>query len=186
MGVGEAMSGPAAGWYSAPDRAGELRYWDGAQWTDRYQAIPAPPPPASPAPMPPAVPQPLATAPDVPGPQRDYASFGLRLGAALLDGVLLQLLLFIVLDLGTYLGFVGVIGLDWLFYSLGRSPGRAIVGIRIIDEAGRPPGPQRGGVRLLMSAVSALALGIGYLAMLWSPTNQTWHDQVAGTYVVRA
>ncbi|MDQ2826266.1 MAG: CbtB-domain containing protein, partial [Actinomycetota bacterium] len=36
-------------------------------------------------------------------------------------------------------------------------------------------------LRHLYSYVSALALGIGYLWMLWDPEKQTWHDKWSST-----
>jgi uncharacterized RDD family membrane protein YckC len=36
-----------------------------------------------------------------------------------------------------------------------------------------------------MKLVSGVALGLGYLWMLWDPNKQTWHDKVAKTYVVK-
>lgn len=33
-----------ARWHPAPDRPGQLRYWDGAQWTGHYAAAPPPAP----------------------------------------------------------------------------------------------------------------------------------------------
>ena len=35
------MSNPVQGWYADPAGTGQLRWWDGAQWTDRFQAAPA-------------------------------------------------------------------------------------------------------------------------------------------------
>ena len=35
------MSNPVQGWYADPAGTGQLRWWDGAQWTDRVQAAPA-------------------------------------------------------------------------------------------------------------------------------------------------
>ena len=32
------MSNPVQGWYTDPAGTNQLRWWDGAQWTDRYQA----------------------------------------------------------------------------------------------------------------------------------------------------
>lgn len=34
------MSNPVQGWYADPAGTDQLRWWDGAQWTDRYQAAP--------------------------------------------------------------------------------------------------------------------------------------------------
>lgn len=35
------MSNPVQGWYADPAGTNQLRWWDGEQWTDRYQAAPA-------------------------------------------------------------------------------------------------------------------------------------------------
>ena len=35
------VSNPVQGWYADPAGTGQLRWWDGAQWTDRFQAAPA-------------------------------------------------------------------------------------------------------------------------------------------------
>lgn len=134
-----------------------------------------------------------------------FASFGARAGASIVDTVLFYVAsfvlgatigslvyliygdvgdpaLFILIDFIVYPLYLGVY---WWFYATGWSPGRALVGVRIVDSAGQRPGARRGLGRLLMSAISGLALGIGYLAMLWSPQKQTWHDAAAGTYVIR-
>lgn len=66
------MSNPPAGWHPDPEQPGQVRYWDGTQWTEHRQAAPAaaptpPPPPVPPAPAAPAYPPPAA-APGYPPP----------------------------------------------------------------------------------------------------------------------
>jgi hypothetical protein len=41
-GFWEGMMSTVAGWYSDPSDASRLRWWDGAQWTEHVQAVPAP------------------------------------------------------------------------------------------------------------------------------------------------
>lgn len=41
---------PPANWYPDPSAAGQLRYWDGARWTDHVSSAQAPPPSGSEAP----------------------------------------------------------------------------------------------------------------------------------------
>lgn len=210
------MSTPVPGWYPAPDRVGQMRYWDGVQWTDQYQTsapVSAAPAVDSSSYRPaeqwwPAPAMGTGVSPDVaPGvsPARAYASFWGRAGASIVDTIILfagsfvlgatlgtliygiygdvdDTTLFVVLDL---IGYPLYFGLYWWYYTTGWSPGRALVGILIVDEKGGRPGARRGIGRLLMSFISTLIVGVGYLAMLWSPTKQTWHDGAAGTYVVR-
>ena len=40
-------------------------------------------------------------------------------------------------------------------------------------------------MRGLTGIFSLVVAGLGFLWMLWDPERQTWHDRVAGTYVVK-
>lgn len=54
-----------AGWYPDPEQAGQLRYWDGAAWTDHRSPIQEPAAPAAPEPpAAPAAPEPPSFAAD--------------------------------------------------------------------------------------------------------------------------
>lgn len=74
--------------------------------------------------------------------------------------------------------------LQCIWNSLGWSPAQRMIGLRIIDTKGRAPGWGRGLGRTAASWLSALALGLGYLAAAWHPEKRTWHDRTAGTWVV--
>jgi len=125
------------------------------------------------------------------GPTGPRAGFGSRLGAAFLDGILL-FVVFIVFAIATS-GKGGPIA--WLagvgYYAYfegsqsGQTVGKRATGIRVISSLdGGPIGFGRGLLRYLGKCVSGIALGIGYLWMLWDPERQTWQDKIANTYVV--
>jgi uncharacterized RDD family membrane protein YckC len=69
---------------------------------------------------------------------------------------------------------------------LGCSPGKALLGIRVVGEDGEPPVLGRACVRLLGYWISALPLFFGFFWSLIDERHQAWHDRLAGTYVVRA
>ena len=75
-------------------------------------------------------------------------------------------------------------GYDWMFWSQGWTPGSSLMGMRIVRADGGAPGPLFAAVRVAGSLVSAMALFVGFVWMLWSPRRQTWHDILARTMVV--
>jgi uncharacterized RDD family membrane protein YckC len=70
----------------------------------------------------------------------------------------------------------------------GQTWGRKIVGIKVVDSrTGGVPGVGKAlGRSLFAWFFSGSFCWLGYLWMLWDGERQTWHDKVAGTYVVRA
>jgi uncharacterized RDD family membrane protein YckC len=91
--------------------------------------------------------------------------------------------------LGALLIFLIVFGYPVLFETLnaGRSPGKAAIGIRVVQAGGRPVGFGASAVRNLVRIVDTLpfAYAIGIIAILVSPKNQRLGDMAAGTLVVR-
>ena len=68
----------------------------------------------------------------------------------------------------------------------GGSPLRVRYGVLVIDEHdGSFIGTKRAVYRILMSYVSQMVLLLGYFWMIWDKNNQTWHDKVAKSVVVR-
>ena len=66
----------------------------------------------------------------------------------------------------------------------GRTPGKWVAGIVVVDSDGRIPGPATIPREMIGKLVSFLAAGIGILWLIWDPQRQGWHDKIAGTYVV--
>jgi uncharacterized RDD family membrane protein YckC len=85
---------------------------------------------------------------------------------------------------------------SWLFLLLlyyiafwawkGTSLGGIIVGLKVTRTDGRELTFADALVRGLSGVLSLAALGIGCFWMLHDPEQQTWHDKIAGTLVVKA
>ncbi|MGI8795721.1 MAG: RDD family protein [Acidimicrobiia bacterium] len=137
--------------------------------------------------------QPAPQPSGAPGPSGPRAGFGIRLGAFLLDGLIvgipLNLALFAidVFVVRQSLGLIVAIAYSVFFIGSGsgQTIGMKICNIRAIDaETGGRVDYGKAVVRYLVGLASGLACLIGYFWMLWDPEKQTWHDKVAGTYVV--
>ncbi len=123
----------------------------------------------------------------------ERASFARRLGAILLDGLLLSVVgavLKSMLPDTTANGLGVAIGLAYFTYfegSTGQTLGKRALGIRVADQrGGEVIGFGRAAVRYVGRIVSTLPLFLGYLWMLWDAEKQTWHDKFASSVVVRA
>ena len=115
------------------------------------------------------------------------AAFRDRLAAFVLD-VILVLIAYQVFDifrrgsafflllLGYHIGF-------WAWK--GTTVGGTICQLRVVRLDGAPLRFADALVRGLSSIFSLAVLGIGCLWMLRDPERQTWHDRIAGTYVVK-
>jgi uncharacterized RDD family membrane protein YckC len=131
------------------------------------------------------------------------ASFGRRAVGYAIDVLIIGVLwlivgaLFFPNELGAYLdgarvsgGLPYVIGgvplaYNWLFNSLGWSPGKRAAGLSLVDAEGRRPGGARGLGRTLASILSS-PFHIGYIWATFDPETRTWHDRLAKTWVVVA
>jgi len=163
-------------------------------------AAQAPPlaPRATPAPRPQAAPRPPITL------TPEYASFGRRFLAQLIDSVILNVaVLAAAIPLGmasalhggspgpgstvaTVLGIVlPVVYFVGYWTRGGATPGKKALGIRVVNAQDRRPTGTQSVVRYLGYILSALPLGLGYAWMLWDPEKRCWHDMLSGTRVVR-
>ncbi len=70
----------------------------------------------------------------------------------------------------------------WIGLALtGRTVGKGVIGLRILQADGDPITSGEAAVRTLVLPISFLTLGIGVLLVLFSPRRLTWHDIAAGT-----
>lgn len=115
----------------------------------------------------------------------NYASFGTRFLAALIDG-----LIFGSIGWGLRLGFSGsLLGalysvLLWVNWN-GQTIGKKVMKIKVIREDGKPLDYKEAIIRYLGYILSAMALGLGYFWVIWDEKKQGWHDRLAGTLVVK-
>ncbi len=74
----------------------------------------------------------------------------------------------------------------FLFHAArGQTPGKQLLGVRVIDAYGGRPGLFRTLLRTVSYLLSALPFSLGFLWVGFDRERRALHDWVAGTYVVR-
>jgi uncharacterized RDD family membrane protein YckC len=137
-----------------------------------------------------------------------YSGFWRRVGAALLDGLILSVPTAILgallgagqFNTGVSYGYspgtsaalnllntvIGVAYYACMEGSRGQTLGKMALGIKVVDaDTGGFIGIPRGIGRYFARLLSAIAIGLGYLWMLWDPRKQCWHDKLVRSVVVR-
>jgi uncharacterized RDD family membrane protein YckC len=130
--------------------------------------------------------------------KREYADFGTRLVAAIIDGILLFLARLILgwiiaaADGGGafVIYFLGII-LNAAYFGVMESSesqatfGKMAMGIKVGDSQGNRISFGNAIGRYFGKILSSLLLLIGYLMVLWDGKRQALHDKLADTYVYR-
>lgn len=83
---------------------------------------------------------------------------------------------------GGFLAFGIYSTLAWML--VGKTVGKALMGLRVLGRDGRHLTWRQAVVRALAYYVSALPLFLGYLWVLVDDERRTWHDKLAKTIVV--
>jgi uncharacterized RDD family membrane protein YckC len=68
----------------------------------------------------------------------------------------------------------------------GKTVGMALFGLQVVTAEGAPIGPRQAALRTLAVPLSFLALGLGFLGVLFQRERRTLHDLLVGTAVVYA
>ncbi|MGP4044908.1 RDD family protein [Streptomyces sp. 2A115] len=130
-----------------------------------------------------------------------YAHWGLRVGATLVDGLILMVA-YIPAVIGAAMGsdsgqaifglisIVAILGVAiWMLIQEGKTGqtiGKKALGIRLLRENdGRPLGVGMAFVRRLAHFLDSIACYLGWLWPLWDSKKQTFADKVCGSVVVK-
>jgi len=102
----------------------------------------------------------------------------LMVRAHALERVLLPGLILVLVLAAAYGAVFG-----WLWE--GRTLGRRLLGIRLVDQTGQAPTPVRAILRAALSLFSFAAFLGGFWLALFDRKGQTLHDKLTSTFVVR-
>ncbi len=167
-----------------------------------------PPPPGYGTPPPPPPPGYGETSPwDKPAPTPygapvpELASWGSRVGAGLIDGLLFAVPYFVGALLGgaigggigalfTFLGFAGALAIAvWNLVqqgTTGQTIGKKQLGLRLVREAdGQVVGTGLSIGRYFVHIVDGLPCYLGYFWPLWDAKKQTFADKILATLVIK-
>jgi uncharacterized RDD family membrane protein YckC len=137
--------------------------------------------------------------------QPEYVGFWARVGASLVDSILMGIILVPIarlfgvgMDIESTLRFdspanimvngilpaIAVI-LFWMYRQ--ATPGKMLIGAKIVDEKtlGKPSTGQLIG-RYFSYYLSTIGLLLGFFWVGWDARKQGWHDKLAGTLVIRS
>lgn len=136
--------------------------------------------------------------------QQEYAGFWIRVGASLIDTILMLMILVPVLTaiygtdywggetqvqgiwdaLFNYIFPIVVVIVFWVYKS--ATPGKMLAGLTIVDaKTGSKPSTGQFIGRYLGYYVSMLPLFLGFIWVAFDKRKQGWHDKLAGTVVIR-
>lgn len=116
-----------------------------------------------------------------------YAGFWKRYFAGVIDGIIL---LIPNLAFNYVVPYAGAFLFGFLYFPLFNSsplqatPGKAIMGIAVVDENGNTLTLKAAIIRQAASFLSAIFLMAGYLMNLFTAKRQTFHDMVAQSVVI--
>lgn len=135
---------------------------------------------------------------------RTYAGFWIRVGATIIDIVLMSILVYVPLDFiygeaywesekfiegfwDLMLGYVApFLATIWFWLRFLATPGKMAARLKVVDaETGEKMGTQQAIGRYFAYILSSIPLGLGFIWIGIDKRKQGWHDKLAGTIVIR-
>lgn len=124
------------------------------------------------------------------GSKMQYATKGARMGACIIDGIVLCIIMglcfYVSYGLGAIVMFVG----STLYFGIMEGSkvhgtmGKYLMGIVVSDENGQPVDYGKSFTRAICRLLSTAILGTGFLIGLFDEEGKTLHDRIAGTRVI--
>jgi uncharacterized RDD family membrane protein YckC len=111
--------------------------------------------------------------------------FGLNVVTDRMLGSLIQTMQAVVLTAGAlFTTFFGLVYFLVFWMAAGVTPGKGLMGLRVVRYAGGPIKLSTALIRFLGYWVSGLFLFLGFLWVIIDARHQGWHDKMSGTLVV--
>jgi uncharacterized RDD family membrane protein YckC len=150
----------------------------GEGWTAGVAPAATPPPLSPPFFAPSAPPQITAAMP--------RAGFWIRMGALLLDVLLVGFVMSLLHPFGNFHILILAIYGAVMWKLRGTTVGGIVFDLHVVRLDGRPVDWETAIVRALGCFLSLFAVFLGFIWIAFDDNNQAWHDKIAGTVVVRA
>jgi uncharacterized RDD family membrane protein YckC len=114
------------------------------------------------------------------------AGFWVRMGALLLDVLLVGFAMSLIHPFGDF-HIVAIAIYGALMWKLrGTTVGGIVFDLHVVRIDGRPIDWETAIIRALACFLSLFVVFLGFIWIAFDPNNQAWHDKIAGTVVVRA
>ena len=118
----------------------------------------------------------------------NYANFGSRLIAYIIDGLIISVAAAII-SIVPIVGWIVSAVVGWFYFALmectiGQTFGKRLMKIKVIDQYGLNPTFGRATGRYFAKILSGLILCIGYIMAAFTERRQALHDMICDTYVV--
>ena len=88
--------------------------------------------------------------------------------------------------LSGYLAALGLLYAGFFTGGTGRTLGKIVFGLYVVDAAGQRPGFLRALARAALGTLGVLLAGCGLVPMLTDPARRAFHDRLFGTRVIQA
>jgi uncharacterized RDD family membrane protein YckC len=90
---------------------------------------------------------------------------------------------------GPYVATIFILGVIIAYHVLftvlaGQTPGKALLGLRVVTVEGKRLSYLRASMRLAGYLLSGVMFYLGFLWIIVDDQRQAWHDKLAGTYVI--